>query len=79
MAARLRGELGRIAEALSAAATAGNVDPANPHIAAALRNLAEMRTVCFEAIGVRQLPRTGAELHGVMAQPNGRHVVEVDT
>ena len=51
MAARLLGELGRIAEALRTASSAGTVDPANPHVAAALRDLAEMRTVCFEAMG----------------------------
>lgn len=50
-AARLLGELGRIAEALRAAAAAGKVDPADPHLAAALRDLAEMRSVCFEAMG----------------------------
>lgn len=47
VAARLLGELGRIAEALRA----GKADPADPHIAAALRDLAEMRSVCFEALG----------------------------
>jgi hypothetical protein len=51
VAARLLGELGRIAEVLRAAATAGMVDLDNPHIAAALRDLAEMRTVCFQAMG----------------------------
>lgn len=50
-AARLLGELGRIAETLRSAATAGQVDVANPHVAAALRDLAEMRSVCFEALG----------------------------
>ena len=53
MAARLLGELGRIAETLRAASSAGTVDPSHPHIAAALRDLAEMRTVCFEAMGRR--------------------------
>lgn len=47
MAARLLGELGRITEALRT----GKADPADPHIAAALRDLAEMRTVYFEALG----------------------------
>lgn len=51
VAARLLGELGRIAETLRAASTAGMVDLDNPHIAAALRDLAEMRTVCFLAMG----------------------------
>ncbi len=50
-AARLLGELGRIAETLRAASSAGAVDLDNPHIAAALRDLAEMRTVCFQAMG----------------------------
>jgi len=49
--ARLLGELGRISEALRSAATAGQVDPAHPHVAAALRDLADMRSVCFEALG----------------------------
>lgn len=51
MAGRLLGELGRIAETLRAASTAGMVDVNNPHIAAALRDLAEMRSVCFLAMG----------------------------
>lgn len=51
VAARLLGELGRIAETLRAASTAGMVDVNNPHIAAALRDLAEMRSVCFLAMG----------------------------
>ncbi len=51
MAARLLGELGRVAQALRTALAAGNVDPADPHIASALRDLAEMRTVCFQAMG----------------------------
>jgi hypothetical protein len=51
VAARVLGELGRIAEALRVAASAGNLDMDNPHIAAALRDLAEMRTVCFLAMG----------------------------
>lgn len=51
MAARLLGELGRIAEVLRTASAAGHVDPADPHMAAALRDLAEMRTVCFQAMG----------------------------
>lgn len=50
-AARLLGELGRVAEVLRDAATGGQIDVSNPHVAAALRDLAEMRTVCFEAMG----------------------------
>ncbi len=50
-AARLLGNLGRIAETLRAAAHAGQLDPAEPTVAAALRDIAEMRTVCFEAMG----------------------------
>lgn len=50
-AARLLGELGRIAETLRAASTAGMVDVNNPHVAAALRDLSEMRSVCFQAMG----------------------------
>jgi hypothetical protein len=51
MAARLLGELGRIAETLRSAAAAGRVDPRDPHVSAAFRDLAEMRTVCFLAMG----------------------------
>lgn len=50
-AARLLGNLGRIAETLRAATLAGQLDPAEPTVAAALRDIAEMRTVCFEAMG----------------------------
>lgn len=50
-AARLLGNLGRIAETLRVAAQAGQLDPAEPIVAAALRDIAEMRTVCFEAMG----------------------------
>jgi hypothetical protein len=50
-AARLLGNLGRIAETLRVAAQAGQFDPAEPTVAAALRDIAEMRTVCFEAMG----------------------------
>ncbi len=49
--ARLLGELGRIAETLHAASSAGGLDLNDPRLAAALRDLAEMRTVCFEAMG----------------------------
>ena len=51
MAARLLGELGRIAQALRDAGGSGRVDPKDPHVAAAFRDLAEMRTVCFLAMG----------------------------
>lgn len=51
MAARVLGELGRIADILRAAAVAGQVDPKDPHVAAAFRDLAEMRTICFLAMG----------------------------
>jgi len=50
-AARLLGNLGRIAEVLRAASHAGQLDPAEPTVAAALRDIAEMRAVCFEAMG----------------------------
>lgn len=50
-AARLLGNLGRIAEALRTAAEAGQLHPAEPTVAAALRDIAEMRAVCFEAMG----------------------------
>lgn len=49
--ARLLVELGRIAQALRDAAESGNVTPSDPHVAAALRDLAEMRCVCMEALG----------------------------
>lgn len=51
MAARLLGELGRIADVLRAAAQAGTLTPSNPEVAAALRDIAEMRAVCLEAMG----------------------------
>jgi hypothetical protein len=51
MAARLLGELGRIAEVFRAAQAAGRIDSSDPFIAAAIRDLAEMRTVCFLAMG----------------------------
>ncbi len=50
-AARILGNLGRIADTLRLAAQAGQVDPDHPAVAAALRDLAEMRTVCFQAMG----------------------------
>lgn len=51
LTARLLGELGRIAETLHAASLAGGLDLDDPRLAAALRDLAEMRTVCFQAMG----------------------------
>jgi hypothetical protein len=51
MAARVLGELGRVAEALREATGAGRADPKDPNVAAAFRDLAEMRTVCFLAMG----------------------------
>jgi len=51
MAARLLGELGRIAETFRTAHAAGRIDPNDPFVAAAFRDLAEMRTVCFLAMG----------------------------
>lgn len=49
--ARMLGELGRVAEAFRQAAKAA--DPARSHalIDAAARDLSELRTVCFEALG----------------------------
>jgi hypothetical protein len=49
--ARLLAELGRIAEALRAASAAGAEHEYRALVAAALRDLAEMRVVCFEALG----------------------------
>ena len=51
VAARLLGELGRLADGLREVTTRGLIDAGDPHVAAALRDLAEMRTVCFEAMG----------------------------
>jgi hypothetical protein len=51
VAARLLGELGRIADVIRDGILRERIDEKNPHIAAALRDLAEMRTVCFEALG----------------------------
>src|ERR1051325_1878618 len=48
--ARLLGELARIAGVLRTAADSGAVDLNEPHVAAAFRDLAEMRTVCFQAM-----------------------------
>ena len=51
LVARLLGELGRIADELHRAAEAGDLTPSNPEVAAAMRDLAEMRAVCLEALG----------------------------
>jgi hypothetical protein len=51
MAGRLLSELGRIADELRRAAEKGDLTPSNPEVAAALRDLAEMRAVCLEALG----------------------------
>ena len=53
LTARLLGELGRIADELRRVAEAGDLTPSNPEVAAALRDLAEMRAVCLEALGRR--------------------------
>ena len=50
-AARILGELGRIAETLRAATAADAEHEYRALIAAALRDLAEMRVVCFQALG----------------------------
>lgn len=49
--ARVLAELGRIAETLRAASAAGAEHEYRALIAAALRDLAEMRVACFEALG----------------------------
>jgi len=51
LTARLLGEVGRLAEALHAAGAAGTLDLDNPHVTAAMRDIAEMRTACFLALG----------------------------
>ncbi|MFC3071579.1 plasmid mobilization protein [Shinella pollutisoli] len=51
LTARLLGEVGRLAETLHAAGAAGTLDLDNPHVAAALRDIAEIRTACFLALG----------------------------
>lgn len=48
---QLIGTLGTVAETLRTAATSGVIDFENPHIRAALRDLAEMRYVCMQALG----------------------------
>lgn len=50
-AARLLGALGRIGDALRLAAERGDLTPSNPQVAAALRDIAEMRAACLEAMG----------------------------
>jgi hypothetical protein len=49
--ARLVGELGQVAEALRQAAEMADHKRAGPLIDAATRDLSELRTVCFEALG----------------------------
>ena len=51
VAARLLGEIGKLAGSLRAAAQTAKVPPDDPHLSAALRDLAEMRSVCFQAMG----------------------------
>lgn len=49
--ARLIGVLGTIAETLRKASSTGAIEAQNPYISAALRDLAEMRYVCIQAMG----------------------------
>ncbi|WP_029032278.1 plasmid mobilization protein [Salinarimonas rosea] len=49
--ARLLGELGRVAEAFRQAADAADQRECHALIDAATRDLSELRTVCFEALG----------------------------
>lgn len=49
--ARLLGELGRVAEGFRAAATTSDARHAQALIEAAARDLSELRTLCFEALG----------------------------
>ncbi len=49
--ARLLGELGRVAEAFRQAAAAADKRQTHALIDAAQRDLAELRTACFEALG----------------------------
>lgn len=51
LAARLLGELGRTQELLRAGIARGDLPPSDPLVTAAMRNLAEMRAVCLEAMG----------------------------
>ena len=48
---QLIGTLGAVAETFRTAATTGAIDVENPYISAALRDLAEMRFVCLQALG----------------------------
>lgn len=50
-AARILGQLGKVADGLRNLEAAG-IDPAHPLIAAALRDLAEMRFACLQVLGV---------------------------
>lgn len=49
-AARILGQLGKVADELRALRSAG-LDPESPHLAAAWRDLAEMRTACLQTLG----------------------------
>lgn len=49
--AQMLGELGRVADAFRAAAGAADPDRTHALIDAASRDLSELRTVCFEALG----------------------------
>jgi len=51
-AARILGQLGRIADELRSLQANGNVAPDHPHLIAAWRDLAEMRFVCLQYLGV---------------------------
>lgn len=49
--ARILGAVGRIASVLQQDAPRLGVRPENPHVAAALRDLSEIRVACFQALG----------------------------
>lgn len=49
--AHLIGVLGTIAETIRQVSNSNGLDAENPYIAAALRDLAEMRYVCIQAMG----------------------------
>ncbi|MGE0061413.1 MAG: hypothetical protein AB7T86_04970 [Xanthobacteraceae bacterium] len=51
VAARLLAELGRIHETLRAGVERGDLTPSHPLVATAMRDLAEMRAMCLEALG----------------------------
>lgn len=51
LAARLLGELGRTQDLLRAGIERGDLTPSNPLVATAMRDLAEMRAMCLEAMG----------------------------